>query len=300
MSLITIQSLSKKFGSHTVLDGVSLEIKEGQIFGLIGKNGAGKTTLMKIILGLLPADSGQVTVAGEVVRFGDTPTNRHIGYLPDVPAFYLYMTAFEYLCLCGEMAGLSKSERIVYAEKYLALVGLEKNKKRIGGFSRGMKQRLGIAQALIHQPKILICDEPTSALDPIGRKEMLAILQKIKNHTTVIFSTHILNDAQQICDEIALLHEGDFKLTGQVSEIMHAYEKSVLEVKFHSEQHAIIFKKHFPATTQNHLTFLCSADDLDVLQQDILQIILDNHLSIQSITKQQSTLDDVFLEVTSS
>lgn len=300
MTLLSIQSISKKFGTHTVLNNISLDIKEGQIFGLIGKNGAGKTTLMKIILGLLPADSGQITVADEVVHFGNTPTNRHIGYLPDVPSFYLYMTAFEYLCLCGEMAGFSKNERTLRAKKYLHLVGLEKNGKRIGGFSRGMKQRLGIAQALIHQPKILICDEPTSALDPIGRKEMLAILQEIKNHTTVIFSTHILHDAQQICDEIAILDNGKFKLTGTVSEIMKAHEKPVIKVRFHSAQHAAIFKAHFPSTEQNNLTVLCPAEDLEASQQQILTTILENHLYIQSLSIEQASLEEVFLEVTSS
>lgn len=300
MTIITIQSLTKKFATHTVLDDISLQIKEGQIFGLLGKNGAGKTTLMKIILGLLPADSGEITVVDETVRFGYTPTNRHIGYLPDVPAFHLYMTAFEYLCLCGEIAGLEKKERISRAEKYLALVDLDKSKKRIGGFSRGMKQRLGIAQALIHQPKILICDEPTSALDPIGRKEILTILQKIKHETTVIFSTHILNDAQQICDEIAILHNGKFMLTGALEHIMTTYEKHRIHVKFHTADDVKLFKTHFPLAEQQGLALIFSADDLKILQQQIFEIALVNNLFIQSISTELATLDDIFLEVTAT
>lgn len=298
MTLIDIQSISKSFGTQKVLQNISLQIKEGQIFGLLGKNGAGKTTLMKLILGLLPADSGEIKVIGEPVQFGYTPTNRHIGYLPDVPAFYVYMTAFEYLCLCGEIAGFSKKERQLRAVKYLEIVGLPKNNKRINGFSRGMKQRLGIAQALIHEPKILICDEPTSALDPIGRKDMLEILQQIKHHTTVIFSTHILNDAQQICDEIAILHEESFVLTGTMTEIMATFEKPRIHVQFHTAEDAQSFQKHFPLAEQQGLTVILQSNYLLELQQKIFKVALAENIFVQAISNEAATLDDIFLEVT--
>src|SRR5690606_9111798 len=139
---------------------------------------------------------------------------------PDVPEFYGYMDPMEYLKLCGEIAGLTKSQIKSRSEELLELVGLkEHRKKKIGGFSRGMKQRLGIAQALLNEPKLLICDEPTSALDPIGRKEILDILQKVKGKTTVIFSTHILSDVERICDEVAVLHGGNIVLQGSLSEL---------------------------------------------------------------------------------
>lgn len=298
MTAITIQGLTKTFADHTVLNHLSLHIKEGQIFGLLGQNGAGKTTLMKIILGLLKADAGDIIVLGEKAHFGNTTTNRHIGYLPDVPAFYPYMTAFEYLVLCGELTGLTPIKRTEQAEKYLQLVGLEKNNKRIGGFSRGMKQRLGIAQALIHQPKILICDEPTSALDPNGRKEILDILQKIKEQTTIIFSTHILNDAEKICDEIALLHEGQFILNGRVEDIMLAYEKPILHVHLQNSSDSTLFKQHFPEAKQLLNEFILGGDTLPALQQKVFEVCLAESIIIKSIAIERATLEDVFLEVT--
>lgn len=298
MTAIDIQGLTKSFADHTVLNNLSLQIKEGQIFGLLGQNGAGKTTLMKIILGLLKADEGEIIVLGERAQFGNTSTNRHIGYLPDVPSFYPYMTAFEYLVLCGELAGLSSSKRKEHAEKFLHLVGLEKNNKRIGGFSRGMKQRLGIAQALIHQPKILICDEPTSALDPIGRKEILDILQKIKEQTTIIFSTHILNDAEKICDEIALLHDGQFILNGRVEDIMLSYEKPVLHVHLQNTSDSELFKQHFPDAKILLNEFVVGGDTLPTLQQKVFEVCLAEEIIIKSISIERATLEDVFLEVT--
>ena len=181
MDMLRITDLHKSFGDKKVLCGLDLSVPEHSVFGFIGKNGAGKTTTMKIILGLLTASSGEITVNGERVVYGQTSTNRHIGYLPDVPEFYSFMTAREYLVLCGESLSMPKQEAYARADELLSLVGLEGETHRIKGFSRGMKQRLGIAQAPFCRPKLLICDEPTSALDPIGRKEILDLLLSVKD-----------------------------------------------------------------------------------------------------------------------
>ena len=159
MNILTIEDLSKSFGGQKVIDRLKLTVPEGAVFGFIGQNGAGKTTTMKMVLGLLKADSGSITVCGESVKYGGTAANRHIGYLPDVPEFYTYMNAVEYLALCGEISGLPKEETKNRSHELLNLVGLENVKKRIGGYSRGMKQRLGIAQALLGNPPVLILDE---------------------------------------------------------------------------------------------------------------------------------------------
>lgn len=217
--MLTLSHVSKAFGGKQVLKDLSFSVRENSIYGFIGENGAGKTTTMKMILGLLHADAGEITVNGEKVCYGQNHTNRYIGYVPDVPAFYSYMTSMEYLTLCGELTGMPKDEIKEKAEELLKLVGLSEAKKRIHGFSRGMKQRLGIAQALLHEPKLLICDEPTSALDPAGRKEILDILSAVKKRTTVIFSTHILSDVERICDEIGFLHDGKIVLSGTMEEI---------------------------------------------------------------------------------
>lgn len=217
--MLTISHVSKAFGGKQVLKDLSFCVKENSIYGFIGENGAGKTTTMKMILGLLRADEGEIQVNGEKVCYGQNRTNRFIGYVPDVPAFYSYMTPMEYLTFCGELTGMPAGEIKEKAQNLLELVGLGDVKKRIHGFSRGMKQRLGIAQALLHEPKLLICDEPTSALDPAGRKEILDILKAVKERTTVIFSTHILSDVEKICDEIGFLHDGHIVLSGTMDEI---------------------------------------------------------------------------------
>ena len=154
MNVLTIQGLSKAFGGQKIIDNLNMTVPEGSIFGFIGQNGAGKTTTMKMVLGLLRPDQGEITICNEPVHFGQTKTNQYIGYLPDVPEFYDYMTPIRYLALCGEIIGLPKAETYQRGEELLSLVVLGNVKKTIGGFSRGMKQRLGIAQALLTRPKL--------------------------------------------------------------------------------------------------------------------------------------------------
>ena len=229
MDALKIDNLHKSFGKNTIINGLSMSIPENTIFGFLGKNGAGKTTTMKMILGFLKKDEGSIEVFGEEVSFGQSKTNRFIGYLPDVPEFYGYMTAKEYLNLCGAITGLSKNEIENKSEELLELVGLRDVNKRISGYSRGMKQRLGIAQALLNSPKLLMCDEPTSALDPLGRKEILDIILKIKDFTTVIFSTHILSDVEAICDHVVVLDKGKNVLEGSIDELKNIKGKTQLK-----------------------------------------------------------------------
>lgn len=232
MDVLQIKNLNKKFGDNEVLKGLSLSVPDKSVFGFVGQNGSGKTTTMNIILGLLKPESGEVSVMGEAVRYGDTKTNRHIGYLPDVPEFYGYMTAYEYLRLSGEISGMSADKIKKRSGELLELVGLGKTKKskRISGYSRGMKQRLGIAQALLNEPDLLICDEPTSALDPAGRKEILEILSVAKEKTTVLFSTHILSDVERICDNAAILHNGKCAVSGSLSSLKESRRHEIIEV----------------------------------------------------------------------
>lgn len=231
MNVLSIRGLAKGFGRQKIIDGLDMEVPEGSIFGFIGRNGAGKTTTMKMVLGLLQPDRGEIFVCGQPVRFGRNKTNGCIGYLPDVPEFYNYMTAAQYLALCGEIAGMSKTDTAEKGKRLLALVGLAGVEKRVGGYSRGMKQRLGIAQALLADPRLLICDEPTSALDPVGRKEILDILYKLRGRTTVLFSTHILSDVERICDHVALLHGGRIAVGGSLPQIraLHGHDSLLLE-----------------------------------------------------------------------
>lgn len=241
MDVLEIKQLYKSFGNRKVLNGMDMVVPEHSIFGFVGQNGAGKTTTMKIVLGLLTSTSGNVTVCGEKVSYGETKTNRNIGYLPDVPEFYGYMNPMEYLKLCGEITGLSKTQISAKGEELLSLVGLADERRRINSFSRGMKQRLGIAQALLNEPKLLICDEPTSALDPIGRKEILDILLAIKGKTTVVFSTHILSDVERVCDRVAVLHKGKLVLNGTLAQIKERHRHNGFLIEFANNNELSLF-----------------------------------------------------------
>jgi len=235
INTLEIRNLTKNFGGRNVVDGISFSVPENCVFGFIGANGAGKTTTMKMVLGLLAADSGEIDICGERVSFGATRTNRLVGYLPDVPEFYNYMRPKDYLKLCGEIVGMSNASIKKRSEELLSLVGLSDANKKIGGFSRGMKQRLGMAQALLGEPKLLICDEPTSALDPLGRREILDILKQIKGKTTVIFSTHILSDVERICDRVAVISSGKITLEKAMSELKVQHTTRAMTIEFENE-----------------------------------------------------------------
>lgn len=297
MNVLTIQNLNKRFGSKKVLCGLELSVPEHSIFGFIGKNGAGKTTTMKAILGLLKVDSGEIHVMGEKVRFGQTNTNRYIGYLPDVPEFYSYMTTMEYLTLCGELCAMSKADIAARSKELLELVGLGQERRRIKGFSRGMKQRLGIAQALLNRPKLLICDEPTSALDPAGRKEILDILLAAKEQTTVLFSTHILSDVERICTEAAFLNDGKIVMQGTMAQLRNRRSSDGFIVETGKGEVTDTLIKAFRELQRaegNTLVFHGEENRFF----DIMQYVAENRIPIQRMERIEPTLESLFLEVT--
>lgn len=296
MKILEVKDLCKRFGSKTVLDGLSFSVDEGSVFGFIGRNGAGKTTTMKTILGLLQADSGEITVCGEKVHYGSTPTNRYIGYLPDVPEFYGYMTAREYLRLCGDITGMKQSEIKTRTSELLELVGLAGEKQRIKGYSRGMKQRLGIAQALINKPRLLICDEPTSALDPVGRKEILEIIRSARGETSVIFSTHILSDVERICDDTAILEKGKIALSGTVSELRAKRSGSDLHIVFANASDCRKAAALLGAEISDNGTVIIRNASEDKLFA-ALRTISDSKLPVSKIEHAEADLEQLFMEV---
>ncbi|NLG49217.1 MAG: ABC transporter ATP-binding protein, partial [Chloroflexi bacterium] len=178
---IRIEELRRTFGAVHALDGLTLNVEEGTVFGFLGPNGAGKTTTLRILTGLARATGGRAWVAGAEVGLAQEAVAQRVGYLPEEPAFYSWMTPREYLDYVGRIYGLDAGERSSRARELLALVGLEDVAgRRIGGFSRGMRQRLGLAQALVHKPPVLLLDEPVSALDPLGRKEVLELIEGLR------------------------------------------------------------------------------------------------------------------------
>ena len=298
MDVLEISGLHKRFGQKEVLKGLNLNVKEHSVYGYIGKNGAGKTTSMKLILGLLSQDSGEIRVCGEKVAYGNTPTNRHVGYLPDVPEFYPFMTAGEYLSFCMDIALDSESETGKKARiaELLELVGLDKEKSRIRGFSRGMKQRLGIAQALIGRPELLICDEPTSALDPIGRKELLEVLRAVKDETTVLFSTHILSDMERICTDVAFLNDGVVKKRGSLADIKTGYRSDRYIVEAERTEDFCRLLELIPGAfmgKHNQLEF----SERETSLEEVLGLFLRLKIRPLRIERLEPTLESVFLEV---
>ena len=297
MDILNIKNLKKHFGSKEVLTGVELSIPEHSVFGFIGKNGAGKTTTMKLILGLLKPDGGEITVSGYMVRYGQTETNRYIGYLPDVPEFYSFMTAKEYLKLCGESLEMKRTDIEERSREVLSLVGLSGETHRIKGFSRGMKQRLGIAQALLGRPKILICDEPTSALDPIGRKEILDILFSAREQTTVLFSTHILSDVERICTDVAFLHNGRIAMQGAVSELKSMYhtQEFIVETVKNEDAHCLLAA--FSSARQIEKdTLIFTGGQAKMFE--VLAFIIEHKIQISKIERTEPSLEALFMEVT--
>ena len=296
MDMLCIKNLHKRFGDKSVLNGLDLSVPEHSIFGFVGKNGAGKTTTMKTVLGLLKADAGEILVDGKPVTYGQTETNRLIGYLPDVPEFYAFMTAPEYLRFCGEMTGMQRAECEARSKELLELVGLGAEKHRIKGFSRGMKQRLGIAQALLSRPKLLICDEPTSALDPVGRKEILDILLSVRDRTTVLFSTHILSDVERICTDVAFLDNGKICVQGKLSDIKKQFQQEEYLLETQREEDLPAILQAFPAVRQTGKTRLVFSER-DITAFDVMRFLADQSIPMLKLERAEPTLESLFMEV---
>ena len=296
MDMLRITGLRKSFGDKEVLRGLELAVPEHSIYGFIGRNGAGKTTAMKTVLGLLKADAGEIFVNGERAVYGQTPTNRYIGYLPDVPEFYAFMTAPEYLRFCGEITGMKQADCAARSGELLELVGLAGEIRRIKGFSRGMKQRLGIAQALLNRPKLLICDEPTSALDPLGRKEILEILLAAREQTTVLLSTHILSDVERICTDVAFLNNGVAEIHGKLSDIKAKYRSEEYLLETETEAGARKLAGAFPGIRPlggNQLAFR----EGDPAAFEALRFLAENRIGLLKLERAEPTLESLFREV---
>ncbi|WP_088840491.1 ABC transporter ATP-binding protein [Listeria sp. ILCC797] len=235
MTELRIQNLSKRFGAQKAVQNVDLVVPDGACLALIGPNGAGKTTLINMLVQILKPDGGEILLDGKPIRH----LKNLIGYLPQYPHFYGWMTAKECLNFMGKLSKMNQADLNVRIPEVLVLVGLEKEgNKRISGFSGGMRQRLGIAQAILHRPKLLVMDEPVSALDPIGRMEVIRLVEKLKSETTILFSTHILADAAEICDHITMIKKGEVVLDKPLETLLKEASTNVFEVELLGENAA--------------------------------------------------------------
>jgi len=219
--MIQIESLVKTYGTVRALDGLSLRVEPGVVYGFLGPNGAGKTTTMRILTGLARPDSGKVTIMDQVLGTPGVDIRPKIGVMPEEPAFYGWMTAREYLRdFIAPLYGLAPKAAKKRADELLEIVDLKKAaRRRIQGFSRGMRQRLGLAAALVHKPPILLLDEPVSALDPAGRKEVLELIEELRGQTTILLSTHILADVERVCDVVGIINQGRLIAVGTMDQL---------------------------------------------------------------------------------
>jgi ABC-2 type transport system ATP-binding protein len=217
-------------GMKIAVDGLNLSVHKGEVFGFLGPNGAGKTTTMNVLLGFVGATSGTAHLFGVDVR--EPIARQRIGYLPELTYYYKFLTAEELLRFYARIFGISRSDADKRIDDLLKLVELESVRKRpIKTYSKGMQQRVGLAQALINDPDLLILDEPTSGLDPIGRMKVREIIQRLKNAgKTVFFSSHELGEVETVCDRVAILHQGRLKVEGRVNDLMQKYQSNLEQI----------------------------------------------------------------------
>lgn len=293
--MIEVQNIEKSFGSKKVLKKISLKVKKGTVYGLIGENGAGKTTLINIIAGLSDASSGQCYISGEVIG-KEKNIKTKIGYLPDTPVFFDYLSTGEYLDFL--LRDLNNIERQQKRKELLKLVKLEDN-IRIKTMSRGMKQRLGIAATLVNDPDIILLDEPTSALDLFGRNELMGILKTLRQEQkTILLSTHILTDMEKICDEVGFLYEGLIlkhisikQMTKQGNSLRILFEDTVSLNPFDLEMLDIV------EVNSTEFIFKMNENDLLKSQKYLFEYLSNLPALILEIKKETQSLDDIFQEV---
>ncbi len=235
MTGIVVKNLSKNFKNFRAVSGISFSVEEGRIVGFLGPNGAGKTTTLRMMVGLSKPTNGSIEIAGEAVEFAGSSANNKFGYLPEQPSFYGWMNGNEYLSFVADTFKIIGDKKATAIKKVLKVVDLygAKNKK-IASYSNGMKQRLGIAQALINDPEVLIMDEPVSALDPIGRREVLNVISSLKGKKTILFSTHILSDVDKMCDDVIIINKGKIITQSSITELKEKYAKPILEIEVES------------------------------------------------------------------
>lgn len=298
MALIQVENLEKSYHKSNVINGIDFQLEAGKCVALIGANGAGKTTTLKMLSGLLKPTNGRIVFPGEKKS---KDIRSLIGYLPQHPVFYEWMTAGEFLEYSGKLSGLGAGEAKKRSNELLELVGLSDAKKRkVSKYSGGMKQRLGIAQAIIHKPKLIMLDEPVSALDPFGRREVLELLEKLKQEATVLFSTHILHDAEEICERILLLHQGVIIEDGTMDHFRDKYQQSKIDIALRdiSESYIQSLRKLPGVTnvTQQAKTISVFARDLEAIKGKILIMAAKESWPLYKFEISSMNLEDVFMK----
>ncbi|TQS70631.1 ABC transporter ATP-binding protein [Ornithinibacillus gellani] len=299
MTILQVNQLTKIYNGHTAVHPLDFSFEANRCIALLGPNGAGKTTTLRMLAGLLAPTSGTIQFTG---LNGGTDRRQWIGYLPQYPVFYDWMTGKEFLMHCGQLAFLSKAEADIRSEDLLKRMRLETARnKRISGYSGGMKQRLGIAQAIIHKPKLLLLDEPVSSLDPIGRREILTLLESLKKEMAILFSTHILTDAEEVSDELLLLDRGRLIEAGSMKKLRGKYQTTKIELAFQNDvAHYQEKLQNLPGILEvqiNRDMLHVDATDISVARTVILQAAAKENWPLTSFVINRTSLEDMFVKV---
>lgn len=304
---IVTRGLAKRFGRVIALESLDLAVPRGIVFGLLGPNGAGKTTTIRLIAGLAKPTSGTATVAGEPVAFGDgLDARRRIGVLDQDPRFYGWMTGRGLLGFVAALVGVPRADAGARVDGILERVGLaDAADRRISGYSGGMRQRLGIGQALIGQPDILILDEPVSSLDPEGRRDLLALIGELRAAATVVFSTHVLADVERVCDRVAILDHGRLVIESSIQELLGQFAPPVYVIEADPgsgpELDAVVARlTHEPwvaEAVRTGLSVRVSVTDEARAGRELLQAVVGSGLSVVAFRRERPSLEDVFLRL---
>jgi ABC-2 type transport system ATP-binding protein len=303
---IVTRGLTRRYGSVVALDHLDLEVPTGSVFGFLGPNGAGKTTTLRLLAGLGRATSGTAVVAGVPVGQNRPELARRIGYLDQDPKLYAWMRGREVLELAGRLYGLSGVELRQRVRELLEQVGLlDAAERRVAGYSGGMRQRLGIAQAIIHRPPVVFLDEPVSALDPEGRHDVLGLIEQLRPDTTVFMSTHILGDVERICDRVAILDAGHVVVEGTISELLDQFARPSYELELEPGQPAMVsrladaLRAHAWAgsvETSGTLVQL-GVRDPEAASSGVLAVAASTGARLIRLERRRPTLEDVFLQL---
>jgi len=296
--MVKIDSLSKSFGHIKALDNLNLEIKKGELLGIIGPNGAGKTTAIRIICCILQPNSGEVTVGGYSIHHDQIRIKSMIGYLPEEPNLYERFKARELLRYFGELYGVPKNQIDVRIDELLELVGMtHRAEDRINTFSKGLRQRIGIARALIHDPEVIILDEPTMGLDPATSRSIRNFIKELKGDKTVILCTHYMDEADLLCDRVAILNQGKIRDMGTPESLKEKIHGDIiLQVRVYEpqkiDQNLLMAFESVESVNLEGDQFLISLRS----RNDISQIIdVFGHQAF-SVNTKEPTLDDVFIQ----
>ncbi|MFZ0576642.1 MAG: ABC transporter ATP-binding protein [Psychrobacillus psychrotolerans] len=294
-TFLHVQALTKEYGKEKAVNQVTFSLYKNTATALIGPNGAGKTTTLSILAGLLKQTSGSVVIDGDIQ--GDIRSE--IGFLPQYPQFYSWLTALEFIEMVAKLSGIDGKMIKSQSVRTLDFVGLADAKnKKVGTFSGGMKQRLGLAQAIVHKPGLLLLDEPVSALDPMGRREVLNLLKELQEHTTILYSTHILNDAEEMTDQLLFLRKGELVEQGSLKEVRDKYANPQYRILFADMEEAAKFVEisPWPARQENEVAFV-HLEDKKPIMNEVLQVLANSNLRLSKVERASASLEEIFLQV---